>query len=238
MLICLNPQYDYLKDWVSKVPELLMSERTTLYEGRNLVATLTTESGQTLCIKKYRTPRLLQRLVYTHLRKPKAERAYNNAIVLIENGIPTPAPVAYIIMESCGMIAESYLITEYCTYNRKFYEFREHSIAGYEQVVSGIASLAASMHEKGLYHKDFSPGNILYEMRDDHVEFAVIDINRMRIGKHIDLQMGCKNFERLWGDDEFFRYLAKQYATERGFDIEQTTKAILYYHRRFWRHRK
>lgn len=42
----------------------------------------------------------------------------------------------------------------------------------------------------------------------------IIDLNRMRFGK-VDIETGCKNFERLPGTHEMFVILADEYAKVR-----------------------
>ncbi|MBR1808433.1 MAG: tyrosine protein kinase [Paludibacteraceae bacterium] len=238
MLITINPEYYHLKQWIESVPQRFANERTILFQGRNTLGTLLTPDSRTLCVKKYRTPALPQRIIYTFLRKPKAERAYNNAILLLGNNIPTPKPVAYIICTKGGLIADSYLITEFCPYKRNFYEFRQHGIKNSQHIISRLAAIAAEMHNSGLYHKDFSPGNILFEDNNGEVNMTVIDINRMTTSRKVGPRLGCKNFERLWGNNDFFLVLAKEYAMLRHLSIPQCQKLTLYYHNKYWRYRK
>lgn len=74
---------------------------------------------------------------------------------------------------------------------------------------------------------DYSPGNILYEKRDDgSYNFSLIDINRMKFCD-VDMQTGCANFARMWGSDQFFETIAYAYAKERGWD-EKICKKIVF----------
>ena len=238
MIITINPEYKHLKEWIEAVPQRFTAESTVLYKGRNIVGTMLTEDRQTLCVKKYLVPLWPQRIVYSFLRKTKAERAYYNALTLLNLNIPTPKPVAYIVCKQHGLITDTYLITEYCPYKRNFYEFRQHGIIGYEHIIKQLAALAAHMHNNGLIHKDFSPGNLLFEEENGHVALSVIDINRMSTRKQVSLKQGCKNFERLWGNCDFFLYLAKEYALRRNISIAKCQQYTLKYHNQYWKHRK
>ena len=44
-------------------------------------------------------------------------------------------------------------------------------------------------------HRDYSPGNILFDKIDGEYHFMLVDINRMSFGK-ISIDMGCANFAR------------------------------------------
>ena len=81
-----------------------------------------------------------------------------------------------------------------------------------------LATFTAHMHDKGILHKDYSPGNILWQRNDDgSCRFSLGDINRMHFGK-VSMEEGCRNFRRLWGNKMFFEECAKTYAAARGMD--------------------
>ena len=152
---------------------------------------------------------------------------------------PTPEPVAFLIESHSGLITTSYLITVFCPYKRNFYEFRHHSLRGSEHIVRALAHLAADMHRQGIVHKDFSPGNILFDATDDKVRLTIVDINRMTFSRTpVSIREGCRNFARLWGKDDFFTVLAGEYARARGFDEEECIRLTLEYTHRYWHGRK
>ena len=49
------------------------------------------------------------------------------------------------------------------------------------------------------------------------VKLEIIDLNRIRFQK-VNMEKGCKNFERLPGTPEMIRIMAEEYAKARGFD--------------------
>jgi len=61
-------------------------------------------------------------------------------------------------------------------------------------------------------HRDYSPGNILFDKIDGEYHFMLVDINRMSFGK-ISIDMGCANFARLWGQKAFFELLCQRVCT-------------------------
>ena len=236
MRLILNSKYGSFAEWMRALPS--NSEGRVIYSGRNEVRIAHLPDGTEVCIKRYRCPRIFNRIVYTLFRAPKAQRAYENALRLQKAGISTPEPVGYIILSRGGLIAESYLVALFCPYSRNFYEFRHHPLEGHEHIVKALAALAAKMHTQGILHKDFSPGNILFEDSDGDVQISLIDINRMSFSSEVSARQGCRNFARLWGKENFFRLLAHEYARCRGLDEKACERMTLHYWRKFWHHRK
>ena len=207
----LNPAYESLRVWVESVPRIFAEQGEVIYDARNQIRLITAPDGKELCVKRFHAPRGLNGWIYKFWRTPKAVRAYENAVRLCEAGIATPEPVAYILEEEGGRLRESYLISLF----------------------------TAHMHEEGILHRDYSPGNILFDVDEKgQVHFEIVDINRMVFDKPVGLERACRNFCRLWGKEDFFRLLAKEYAKARGFDEAECTRLTIKYWKRFWRFRK
>lgn len=240
MTLVVNPKYNHLKEWVTRLPETFASQGEVLYDARNQIRRIAAPDGCPVCVKRFHSPRFLNRLVYSFMRPPKAVRAYKNAVLLQEHGVFTPEPIAYLLQTQGGLLGESYLVCRYSSLSRNFYEFRHHPLEGYEPVVKAFARFTAHMHEQGILHLDYSPGNILFDIDDQNgqVQFEIVDINRMQFDQFVSLDTACRNFCRLWGKEDFFRLLAREYAQTRGFDADTCTSLTLKYWKRFWRFRK
>lgn len=174
-----------------------------------------------------------------HWRTPKAVRAYENAVRLCQAGIDTPEPIAYMLNIQNGLLRESYLVNLRSPLTRNFYEFRHHPLEGHEAIVRAFAKFTAHMHEQGILHRDYSPGNILFDVdKQGQVHFEIVDINRMVFDKPVDIDTACRNFCRLWGKEDFFILLAKEYAQARAWDEDECIRLTVKYWKRFWRFRK
>lgn len=237
MRIVIAPEYEYLRHWMEALPDTFDSQGRVIYDARNQIRVMTLPDGLQLNVKRYHRPAFCNRIIYTYLRASKAERAYCNALRLQEADIPTPTPVAYLLCGK-GLLAESFLVTLQSPLARNFYEFRHHPLAGSEDIVCRFARFTADMHRKGILHLDYSPGNILFDVIDGQVRFALVDINRMRFGKPVAQREACRNFCRLWGKEDFFELLGREYALARGWDVAETQHLIIRYWKRFWKHRK
>ena len=238
MQIVVSPTYEHLRSWIETIPQSFSTMGEVIYDARNQIRVAETPDGTVVNIKRYHTPAFANRVIYSYFRKPKAERAYRNALILKTEGINTPTPVGYIL---CGnhLLAESFLITLQSPLKRNFYEFRHHPLEGYEDIIHRCGLLTVEMHKKEVLHLDYSPGNILFDvLPNGEVTFALVDINRMRIGHPISQKEACKSFRRLWGEQNFFELLGKEYSTARGWDEQQTREQIIHYWKQFWRNRK
>lgn len=233
MQIVLSPRYEYLRPWIETIPAIFPQTGTVIYDARNQIRVIE-HNGLTVNAKRFHCPALPNRLVYSAFRMPKAVRAYQNAERLLSMGVPTPEPIAYIL---CGkpLLAESYLLTVQSPLSRNFYEFRYHSVAGYESLIRQFACFTADLHRKGILHKDYSPGNILFDVAaDGKAQFSLVDINRMEFDREIDMPAACRNFCRLWGHRDFIDLLGTEYARARGWDEAEVRRLVTRYWEQFW----
>ena len=206
-----------------------------IYTGRNTIKVFDTPYGR-LNVKAYRVPSLLNRIVYSFLRKPKGRRAFDYPRLMEAAGVSTPRVIAYMEERRTGLIARSWLVTEQSRLEHTMYEFgdRDLSAAADRDAIAAFARFAARMHEAGVLHRDFSPGNILFDRIDGQWRFSLVDINRMSFGA-VSVRKGCRNMARLWGQPAMFRLLAAEYAVVRGGDAEECLKWIDEARTRFWR---
>lgn len=226
----INPDYRFLEDFLKRLPGCFETEGETIYKARNEIKVFQMQDLR-LNVKSYRKPIFFNRVVYTFFRRSKARRAYENALRIASMGFQTPAPVAYFEQNSGGLLDKSWFVSLQCPYSRMFREFADSDISGREDIIRAFGVYVAALHRSGVLHLDLSVGNVLFEKDETGIHFSLIDINRMKFCR-IDRETGCKNFERLRGNTEFFRVLAASYANARGFDPEYCLDRILYYNKR------
>lgn len=236
MRIVVNPTYEHLRGWLEQLPDTFAQQGEVIYNERNQIRTMQTPDGQQVCVKRFHTPRFFNRIGYTFFRTSKAQRAYENAIELLQHGIATPEPIGFIL---CGkdLLRESYLITKRSALTRNFYEFGDGIIEGKEDILRSFARYTAFAHEAGIYHLDYSPGNILFDKINGEWHFEMIDINRMETHTLVSMAKGCANFARLWGKADLHLLIAEEYASARGFDADACKQIALRARENFWRHR-
>jgi serine/threonine protein kinase len=234
MKVVENPQAGQYSDFVHTVHRRFDKEGTVLFKRRNEIR-LFEVNGLCVNVKKFRTPRLFSRIVYTFFRLPKAQRSFQYALKLREKGIETPEPIAYILTSRSGLLYESYYISRHAAdYDRNMYEFGKGGIEGREHILDAFAGFTANFHENGVYHKDYSPGNILFKEESSEAKFCVVDLNRMRFG-HVSVMQGCANFARLWGQKPLFDRVVRKYTEKRGADPKQCIWRALLAREKYWK---
>ena len=80
MTLVINSTYDYLREWIQSIPSRFSEEGEVIYNARNQIRLFTAPDGTELCVKRFHTPAELNDWIYMYWRKPKAVRAYLNAI--------------------------------------------------------------------------------------------------------------------------------------------------------------
>ena len=232
--LILREKYKDLKEFVAQIPRRFEDEGKTIYQGRNLIKVFDAPHDMQINVKRYRVPAGINRLVYSlGIRKPKGLRGYQYPRLLLEKGVETPEPIAYIEDRKRGLITYSYLLTVQSKLQHTLYEFGNAPQEQWQPMVEPLASFAAKIHEQQLMHRDFSPGNVLWDVIDGTYLFSVVDINRMYFGE-VDMKQGCENFARLWGPKEFFCQLIRKYASIRHFNEEEAMNIALAARKRFW----
>ena len=234
-MMIIHPKYESQRKFIGEIPSVLEEQGVTLKDNRNLIKVLEMPDGTQVNVKRYHAPRYINKLVYSvGFRRPKGRRAYEYALRLLDCGIETPAPVAYIEERRMGVLGLSYFISLQCPYTHTFYELGNAAEVTYEDLAAAFADFTARMHEQGILHLDYSPGNILWEEEDGTFHFSVVDINRMFFGQ-VDILRGCRNFARLWGPKRFIQLIVRRYAQIRGFDPDEAERICMEARTRFWR---
>lgn len=237
MRIEISQAYEHLREFIESIPAIFDVQGEMLHDGRNVIKVFRTACGLQLNVKRYHIPSGPNLLIYSSgLRKPKGRRAYEYPQHLLACGIETPEAVAYIEERRCGLLGYSYFVSIQCPYGHTMYELGNAKAGDYGRLAADFARFTARLHESGIMHLDYSPGNILFDSTPDgEYRFSLVDINRMRFG-HVSMRRGLANLTRLWGPKQLFMDIVSAYARARGFDEGESLKIALDGRRRFWTH--
>ncbi len=237
MKIVINPTYSHLASFVEELPSEFAKKGSVVYKARNEIRRYDTTTPP-LAVKRYKVPILINRIVYALFRPTKAERSYSYALRLQNLGISTPAPIAYLEQYRGGLLTTSYFVSEMVEHEYMMRVFEHCTLTEeYLTLLHAFAQFTVELHEKGVHHHDYSPGNILFTKREDGYHFCLVDINRMQFGK-LSRKACLRNFHRICGQEEVVRQLVVYYATLRGWDIEQSVKEALQYRARILKLRR
>lgn len=238
--ITVNPKFESIRPLIEKIPDGIASSGETIYSDRNTIYRAEV-GGIDLTVKSFHIPAPFNRVVYSFFRHSKARRSFDNAVRLEALGIGTPEPIAFIEEYNRGLLSRSYYICR--MFEGQNIRHWETEVADYKEMIRAFAGFTLDLHRKGVLHKDYSPGNILFRKDDDgNYRFALIDINRMKFGvtsaKRLYRNFRCLNID---SERETAR-VAEEYARLAGDDPEKMgTLAIGLlrgYHKEKARHRR
>ncbi len=208
--IVIHGDFERYRSELEAVERLFDASAQSIHKARNelRIAAL----GDTrVVIKAFRIPNLLNRVVYAWLRPSKAAKSYANALNLLALGIDTPQPVAMIEEHTLGLFGRSYYVSRHEPYDFTIREALHHKIEDHEAVIDAFVNFTYGLHAKGVWHEDYSPGNILIRRENGGYRFMLVDINRMRFAA-VTPKQGCANFAKLWARSEDLIQMAQRYA--------------------------
>lgn len=163
-------------------------------------------------IKSFKSPNFINSLIYDTFRKSKAQRSYEYANKLINLGVLTPLPIAYIQNSSFIRLKQSYYITEHLDYDFTFREIsRDLSFDDSVNALKAFTRFTYNLHEKGINFLDHSPGNTLIKKYRSGYDFYLVDLNRMEF-KQMTLLDRMKNFSRLSHSEDVVKIMSCEYA--------------------------
>lgn len=187
---------------------------TVFGNGDRNVIKLFDLNGQTVNIKSFKIPNIVNKIAYKYFRKSKAKRSFEYATLLLERGIGTPQPLAYFENFNNLGLRESYYVSEHLDANLTFRELVE--ITDYpdnETILRQFTKFTFDLHEKGIEFLDHSPGNTLIKKEQNgSYSFYLVDLNRMNFHETMDFDMRMKNFSRLTPKKEMIAIMSNEYA--------------------------
>ncbi|UFS62207.1 hypothetical protein LOH54_11210 [Sulfurimonas sp. HSL-3221] len=220
----IHPDYAEFEAELLSVEAQFSSSDESIHKARNELRIVPMHGIKTV-IKAFKVPHLLNRFVYAYLRDSKAKKSYNNGVRLLELDVPTPQPIGYIEFFRGGLFAQSYFISKYEPYDFTIREVLHHRVEDVETILKAFTAFTHMLHQKGVWHEDYSPGNILIRKTADGYGFMLVDINRMQF-RPIPPAEGMRNFGKLWAKAPERTLIAREYARLSGMDEAAALQAI------------
>ncbi len=224
MRIEVNESQKHLRPFIEQLPALFDAGGTVLYAKRNTIKCFDL-NGERIVVKRFGKPGLFNRIVYTYIRRSKARRSYEHAMRLRLRGIDSPEPVAWSEYHGGGLLGDSYYICRYSDYRPLDDAFRNPGNPAMREVLDAFARFAVGLHEKGILHRDFNQGNILWQFdpAGNDCRFQLIDVNRMDFANRPQPpRASMASLRRLNCNTETFLYILDRYAEARGWDVDDT----------------
>ncbi len=240
--IVVNPAYEGLRPLVESLAatgrpcgaRMVYDERNSLYalpwpEGVNGAPA----SGE-IIVKDFHPPKLINSVVYTHLRKSKARRSYENALRLLDLGFNTPQPYAYVEVHRSLRLMRSYYLCAALTPDHLDMRYFDTK-SDLEPLLAALGDEMRRLHQAGVLVKDFSPGNVLYVRRADGTySFSHIDLNRVEFGVRSHKRLAA-NFRAMACTLAEVELLADAYANATGLPRDHVRQVAADQYTRFMR---
>lgn len=234
MRIVIAEKYQHLRAKLRDI-ESLSAQGDIIYQARNQVLCYQLADGFKLSIKAFKIPNIINQLAYSTIRKSKAERSFIYAQQLLNNKFLTPEPICFVENHSGLLLKESYYVCKHENFDGILRELESNSFESQKHLIESFALYTAKLHEAGIVHIDYSPGNILYKKTNLGYDFYLVDLNRMRFDKQVTAEIACRNFRRLWGNDQKLLYFVEIYAKTRNFEVAKCQEYFLKEAAEFWK---
>lgn len=226
MRFVINDKYQYMKEEILAVPSLFDAATEVLGNERNVVKIMSI-GGLRCNVKKFKRPNIINQFVYAYVRKSKAERSYLNAGYLLEHGILTPEPIAYIIYQNLYGVTDSYFISIQQDFDFEFRALWKDRPADTEDILKAFTRFTYDFQQKGIFFKDHSQGNTLIKrLPGGGYDFYLVDLNRINFRK-LSRKEGILNFSRLALKGKYLDLVAQEYACLTNDDYEYVRKVLL-----------
>ena len=221
----INPDYPNFKSILQNIQSLFSHNGETIHKARNELKVIELD-GIICVIKAFKVPNVINQFAYAYIRKSKAYKSFHNAVRLKELDVTTPEPIGYIEFYKSGLLQESFFISKHYPYELTMANVRDDDLEDKTTILKAFTAFTYDLHKKGVWHVDYSGGNILINRNEADYEFSLVDINRMEF-RIISGYAGLENFNKMWFDEESLTIIAKEYAELAGLDETHAIKEIL-----------
>ena len=210
---------------VKNIQKEFLHASETLYDGRNTLKVLT-YLDEEIVVKSFKIPHIINKIAYTFFRDSKAKKSYENSMKIIDF---VPRPLGYIEFFRFGLLHDSYFLSENYLYDFTIREVLTDIIYPDKEIIlKAFSDFSYNLHEAGIEHLDYSPGNILIKKVEKGYVFKIIDVNRM-VFRTLDNYARLENFTKLWANDDDLKTIITHYIKHIDIDvnnaIEIATKA-------------
>jgi len=221
----LTPSYQFLEKDLLNIKNIFKNDNKIIHNARNILKIIPL-SGMDIVVKAFKIPNFINQFVYSYIRNSKAKKSYLNSIKLEKLQINTPSPIAFIEFYKNTFFKESFFLSLKFDYEITMADVRDKEITDKENILKQFARFSYDIHQKGVWHVDYSGGNVLINKNKDIYEFSLVDINRMKFQK-IEAYKGLENFNKFWFNEDDLKIIAKEYSICAGLNETKSINEII-----------
>jgi len=228
---------------ITGIIENFNTQGTLFIDGKRNKIKLFQLAGNTVNVKSFKIPNIINKVVYRFFRKSKARRSYEFANLLLEKGVGTPQPIAFYENTGVFSLQDSYYMSEQLVADLTYRElievpdYPEHDI-----ILRQFTKFTFGLHEKGIEFLDHTPGNTLIKKTGhEQYEFFLVDLNRMKFHSTMSLEGRVINMAKLTPEIKLVETMSDEYAKLYGKTYDEVYSLMLkhtaYFSNRFHRKR-
>jgi hypothetical protein len=228
--IIIDEGHEDIRPFIESINETFESRGEWIRDARNQIKRFQFR-GYDLCVKSFRKATLLNRVLYSFIRKSKAQRSYEIAQHLLKENINTPEPIAYVeVYNRWHYMTHSYYICKYEDVDFRLSEVLANEVPDKQLILNGFVNFTVNgLHPKGVWHKDFNSTNVLIKQTGRlQYEFQLVDLNRIKFGKPITFHKGLRHLQLISGNPIYLAELARYYANYKNKDENETIYELLF----------
>lgn len=197
-----------------------------LRDKKNMIVDVPGQAGAAGWIVRLYRPKGVHAWVRNSVMVSKEHNAFTFALEYERRGVPTAPALAILERYARGVFRESILVTEKIP-SRTLRECLEGADAsgkaakdpakGRRAWLRVFAAFVRSCHEKGVYHLDLNPANVL--VPDAHTTpegatFVLVDVNRTIFGKPFVARLVVQDLMRIGATPEERSFVMRAYAAD------------------------
>jgi serine/threonine protein kinase len=203
-------------------------DNITLFDKRNIIKIIVFNNKK-YAVKSFKIPHNLNKIVYRFFRDSKAKRSYGNSLKLQELNINTPKPIGYVEFNSLFLFKKSFYISEFLDYDFEIRAvFNDLEFKDRKDILKQFIEFTYKLHQKGIYHIDYSPGNILVQKDNLEYKFYLIDVNRMKF-IDFDIDLRAKSISKLTTNIDDNKFIIDYYSQISTLDKNIISKKYSFY---------
>ena len=226
----INDKYLFLESEIESVPEFFSKKGQEIKNSRNETKVFDLQGIKTV-VKRFKKITTANRIIFANTsRFSKAHRAYNSSKRLLDIGLLSPEPIAYIDIFDNLLLTDCYYICRYVESESLESLFKRDN-NDHIDILKSLGKCIFTLHENNIFLGDLNLGNILYEKHDDTCNLYIIDNNRF-FTKKANHKNRIKNFNRLEVNDEQLKEICDEYARLYGYNSIQLQNEIKVYRKR------
>jgi len=208
---------------VESIEAYFKASEQSIHKARNEIKIIDFE-GEELVIKSFKEPNFVNKIAYLLYKDSKAKRAYDYALKISDF---TPTPIGYREFYEEGFLKRSYFIAQKFEYDFTMKKpLDDSNFVDREALLQAFVEFTKKLHDSGILHLDYSPGNILVKKEGEGYFFKVVDINRMQF-KKLSQNDRMKNFAKLGASDDDLASMVVHYSQDK----QDVALAIHYSHK-------